>query len=215
MRINHLGLEVTRKCNMKCTHCLRGNTQNKNIPLETIDILLDQIDSIGHFCPTGGEPSLNIEAIQYFINGCKKRNISIDTACIITNGINLTNDFVNTYTELYEMCELKNNVNVGLQISNDIYHLQEQKFDDSLVKHLPRYSKREHEDGSNIVKKLHKEGRFSNNSIATVMSRPHPGNIYVNVNGDVIDGCDWSYENQEKHIISRVETLEEYYNLIV
>ena len=60
--IQNLAIEVTRKCNIKCAHCLRGDSQNKDIDLKYIDILLDQVNYIGHFCPTGGEPSLNIKA---------------------------------------------------------------------------------------------------------------------------------------------------------
>ena len=109
IRIQNLAIEVTRKCNINCKHCLRGESENKNISLEYIDILLDKVDSIGHFCPTGGEPSLNVPAIKYFVDVCKKRNISIDTFYITTNGVNLSTDFVNVCIELYKLCKNKKN----------------------------------------------------------------------------------------------------------
>lgn len=29
--VNYLAIEVTRRCNMKCNHCLRGDAQNLDI----------------------------------------------------------------------------------------------------------------------------------------------------------------------------------------
>lgn len=29
--VNYLAIEVTRRCNMKCEHCLRGDAQNLDI----------------------------------------------------------------------------------------------------------------------------------------------------------------------------------------
>jgi len=36
--------------------------------------------------------------------------------------------------------------------------------------------------------------------------------IYLNAKGQLVNGCDWSYENQEKHIICDLEKLEELYD---
>ena len=64
--IQELILEVTRRCNMSCAHCLRGDAQALNMPREIIDKVLDSVESIGSVLFTGGEPSLNLEAIRYF-----------------------------------------------------------------------------------------------------------------------------------------------------
>ena len=39
MLIDNLILEITRKCNFQCKHCLRGNSQNKNIDF---DVMINQ-----------------------------------------------------------------------------------------------------------------------------------------------------------------------------
>lgn len=215
----HLAIEVTRRCNIKCSHCIRGDSQNKDISLEYIDILLNQVESIGHFCPTGGEPSLNVPAIKYFLDGCKKRNIPINTFYIATNGINLTKDFINICSELYNYCTIK--MENSVQISNDHYHIKQHKYDDTLLSKLPFYNKRniENEDFEN-GKKLHKEGRaLENHQNAEIMSRAMPifsvkifdsNPIYLNVHGNVINGCDWSYENQNKHFLCEVDYIEKF-----
>jgi len=219
--ISHLAIEVTRKCNIKCSHCLRGDSQNKNISLEYIDILLDQVDSIGHFCPTGGEPSLNVTAIRYFLDGCKKRNIPINTFYIATNGVNLTEDFAHVCTELYNYCTEKTRSSV--QISNDHYHIKQMIYNDTLLAKLPFYTKRntENDDFEN-GKKLHKEGRaLENHKNAEIISYAKPlynvevfneNPIYLNANGNVINGCDWSYENQNEHFICEIDFLEKFKN---
>ena len=35
---------------------------------------------------------------------------------------------------------------------------------------------------------------------------------YLNAEGNIINGCDWSYENQDDHILCNVEGLQDYYN---
>ena len=54
MNIRNLIVEVTRKCNMYCDHCLRGEPINVNMKKEYIDLLLDQVDNIGSVVFTGG-----------------------------------------------------------------------------------------------------------------------------------------------------------------
>lgn len=31
LQLNEFAIEITRKCNMKCAHCLRGEAQKRNI----------------------------------------------------------------------------------------------------------------------------------------------------------------------------------------
>lgn len=45
--LNELAIEVTRKCNMKCAHCLRGEAQKRNIHKAYITKALQDISSIG------------------------------------------------------------------------------------------------------------------------------------------------------------------------
>jgi organic radical activating enzyme len=218
--INNLAIEVTRRCNIACDFCLRGESQNKNIDVKYIDILLDQVYRINHFCPTGGEPSLNVDAIKYFINACKIRNLTIEDFYIATNGININEAFIESCLELYELSRSKHLC--GVQVSNDIYHINEKMYDDSLLKKLPFYSKRTY-DGSNLGNgdRIHREGRFATNKNAKIKSAARPvtsvgvfdsNPIYLNVNGKIINGCDWSYYNQNKHILCDVKDVENFKN---
>ena len=42
--IENLILEVTRKCNMSCAHCMRGNAEELDLSFSTIQPLLDRLD---------------------------------------------------------------------------------------------------------------------------------------------------------------------------
>ena len=55
-------IKVTRRCNMCCAHCLRGNGQNLDIKPEYIDKFFDKFRpgaSISSITYTGGEITVN------------------------------------------------------------------------------------------------------------------------------------------------------------
>lgn len=220
MNIKILSIEVTRKCNLRCNHCLRGDMQNVDIPFTFIDKLLDQISSIGHLTFTGGEPTLNVPAIKYFIEQAIKKNIPINTFAIITNGIRIREDFIEVCKILYE--NAKNPWKGKVAISNDIYHMSQRRYNDDLLKKLTFYQKR-YEDmyDYNNNKKVHIEGKGEKIIGAKILSGAAPirtasdfdeNSIYLNVYGQIINGIDWSYKNQDKHYLCDVGELKEYYN---
>lgn len=218
MDIQSLVIEVTRKCNMKCYHCLRGNAQSKNIELKHIANLLKQVSNIGCVTFTGGEPSLNIEAINYFIKVVKKLHISVSSFYIATNGKRITIDFIKTLLELYSLCDEKEMC--AVEVSNDIYHSYEAKYDETLLSGLSFYKKRNTKDNATYY--LIREGRMQHNGQRDLTEHKikdqedfYDSDIYLNVNGEIVNGCDWSYASQKKHIIvDNVKKLSKfYYNL--
>ena len=73
----NLCLEITRRCNMACAHCLRGDAQNVDMSHEIIDRALENVLSIGSLTFTGGEPSLNVDAMRYTLEKrVKKKEFS-------------------------------------------------------------------------------------------------------------------------------------------
>lgn len=86
--VNDIAIEVTRRCNMACKHCLHGEAENLDISHKTIDNILTPLigQSIGGITFTGGEPSLNVDAIQHTLDFCKKNNISVSSFYVVTNG---------------------------------------------------------------------------------------------------------------------------------
>lgn len=86
---NNVVIEITRRCNMCCAHCLRGDAEDVNIQEKYIDAFLDSFSNggyIGTIVFTGGEISLNIPAIRYTLKAVKERNISVGNFYMVTNG---------------------------------------------------------------------------------------------------------------------------------
>ena len=67
-RYDDLMLELTRKCNLECDHCLRGCTQDLSMDISLIDKILDETESINQISFTGGEPMIEGEKIIYIID---------------------------------------------------------------------------------------------------------------------------------------------------
>lgn len=115
-----LFIEVTRRCNMSCRHCLRGHVQNIDISLESIDVFLSKLSGkcFRRIVFTGGEPSLNVDAIKFTLDKVKQYNIHIWLFEIITNGYNISDAFVDICNEWIDFCPNKGIV----LLSDDSFH---------------------------------------------------------------------------------------------
>lgn len=128
--LNFSLIEVTRKCNLKCRHCLRGEAENITITKEMIDNYFDNIDGILKLNFTGGEPFLAIDEIEYTIDKIIKDKIRVASLAVITNGTILDKrvaDIFNKYNKyLHEnmsyLFEDEKNTRVKLLISNSEFH---------------------------------------------------------------------------------------------
>jgi len=75
---------------------------------DVIDALLENndIDNIQLISFTGGEPSLNVNTINYFIDKCEEKNIEVGNFYIATDGGKTSGDikFLNVLMRLYCFC---------------------------------------------------------------------------------------------------------------
>lgn len=94
IRYQKFGIEITRKCNEACAHCLRGDAENIDIDNSIIDAFLDNnITLIEELLITGGEPTMNGEGLEYFVDGLIKRDITVGMYKVIINGTNWNEAF--------------------------------------------------------------------------------------------------------------------------
>lgn len=131
LRYNELIFEITRKCNMSCPHCMRGDAENKSITKEVIDKALDQVGMILNLVLTGGEPFLEPEMIDYLFTGIIKRKIPLLKVLCMTNGKILNKEIAHSFNKIgnyiYQNCPDQSNKKavrtlVQITISNDKYH---------------------------------------------------------------------------------------------
>lgn len=86
--LHNIAIEMTRRCNAKCHHCMRGEAQNIDVSKEIIDSILnnEEISQIDHICFSGGEPTLNADMIIYAINKIIAEKINVLEIAMVTNG---------------------------------------------------------------------------------------------------------------------------------
>lgn len=142
-----LVIEVTRKCNQVCKDfCMRGPQQNLDISYDDIDLFLNlernNYKMISLLFFSGGEPTLNPEAIHYCIDKIIGEKLPIYSVGLFTNGLiysdSIVEDF-NRYNEYYQEYILPDIMNITklpaevmrqlllkgsfITFSNDKYHL--------------------------------------------------------------------------------------------
>jgi hypothetical protein len=225
MNLYNLIYEITRRCNATCEHCLRGDAQDLDISEAAIDASLQGVNYISSVCFTGGEPSLAVDKIKYFLKAVKERHISVSSFYVVTNGKKPSLDLCLVLMELYAYCD--DNEATSFCISKDQYHtdnIGDTDEADKLYKALSFYNADERDQD---IKSLVDEGRANERGIGErkagveiSLEKDEDGTIssiestvYVNALGDVVPGCDLSFESQEEKKIGSVfqNTLEEIY----
>ena len=207
MQVSNLTIELTRRCNLSCDHCLRGTAQNCDIDKKHIDAAFQKFDRIYTLCLTGGEPSLVPELIRYVVKQIKKNKVSIGNFNITTNAVKVSNAFISAIMELYLVCEDKECC--MLSVSNDGYHA------DSIEKDLERNyqllevfkftSRRQSKNTNYYHDSIIDQGNGRNwggkqldvGTLSINEDNEIEGMIYINALGNVVADCDMSYESQD------------------
>jgi len=218
MDVNELVIEVTRKCQFTCEHCLRGNMQNKNIDLQNITDLLEKnnVEDIGNVTFTGGEPSINPDAIEFFIQECKRLNISVNSFYIATNGAKYTEKFLIATMKLYSLCQDK--ISCSLQLSRSYAHDSEGQNESEIEKLqcFTFFTKRRQLEYADILS----EGKGKRrNDLNGVINKPIDkdnltfddgvleGTLYLNCKGYICQDCDMSYKRQDYNNLGHVTEI--------
>jgi len=200
--LTELWIESTRRCNMKCRHCCRGDAQNIDMSIDIIDIFFKQVSFIGVIGFTGGEPSLVPNILQDILNVAKKYKVRILSFQIVTNGKEISDEFIEVLQNWYDYCE--HNMSTNIFISIDKFH---EKVDDQrLLDAFPKIVKRR--DTKNVCA----EGRlWSRTKLPRLVQEEviiignHINSVmYLNCFGDLLCGVDWSYDSQTVHKICNV-----------
>ena len=203
-------IELTRRCNMNCKHCLRGCAENININKRIIRSALDAFEDIQSLTLTGGEPSLVPELIKYTVDYIIANGISLGGIYIVTNGKQYSRSMVNTMRRAYDyayekdMCALCVSVDAfhdGTHKENYYRYADELFFRrDKEQPNLERYLINEgnaYENGIgrrnlNVPVSIEKDATYRWGSTLCISE----GLIYVNALGGVLLDCDVSYRNQ-------------------
>lgn len=210
-------LEVTRRCNMTCAHCLRGdwkdlNTEEPlNISPAVLDALFSKVGHISSLALTGGEPLLDHKLLSLIVSKLKEHEVSVGCFYIRTNGSVCSSEVLQALAALYFMAEEKDCC--AVEVSQDNHH------DDvkntkayQLLQCLKFVRDAEFRKDSGMLT----QGNAEWNGIGPCDRYPTPasyvieddcvteGEFYVTVSGDVIGGCDFSYDNMDEYFVCTV-----------
>jgi len=218
LHINNLILEITRRCNAECRHCLRGDAQKVGISNRVIDRVLEDVSSIGAVTFTGGEPTLAVPKMRYFLLRLKARKIDLGSFFLYTNGKVASEPLVHTLLDMYNYCS--SNEISGLKISNDQFHREQIKdtkeahrLYSALSFYVPEKELHNIRDECIIC-----EGRAIDNGLGCKDVRSSTcrvesnemgdliieEDLYINALGDIVPCCDWSYERQAEENMGNV-----------
>ncbi len=207
-------VEITRRCNLKCDHCLRGDAQNLDMSDEVMEKLLKQINQITHLFFTGGEPFLVPERLKRFLQICKEKNVKIDEISLTTNGTIWSDEILNIMKDYYTYCFKELGASY-IGVSNTVYHKRLRgkvkpyyKFTDIceiIIEEQDEYNtyymdgraKNFDKLGYEEIKQCDEEYHIYDNEI-------HGGKLYVNVLGQIVSKSNLSYVSQCNNIICTV-----------
>jgi len=111
-----VSIELSRRCNLDCAHCMRGNSENKSISIDLLNKFFDEVKSTNVLVISGGEPFMCYEEIKSLIGIIKIKKVLVPKVVIVTNGT--------IYDErIYKLLE-ENFDEIEINISMDSYHME-------------------------------------------------------------------------------------------
>lgn len=222
MEINSLVILGNEFCNYNCEHCLRGPSRNNRMTRETLEKFLSQVSCIYEVTFTGGEITLYLEPIRWFIDICKEKEIYVGGFYIVTNGHKYIPELIELCDELYYNLCYDDEIS-GLAISDDPYHrkFQPDNFEQIIVQYQypeasfgerewwnprPYFRENDKKWTSNIS--LINEGNAKTNMIGErdclyytkgeVDDVADLDMILLRHNGDLFSSCDLSYDSMDE-----------------
>lgn len=186
---------------MSCDHCLRGEPENMDISDEYLHEFFSKIEHIGNLTITGGEPSLAVGRIKAILRAIKHHNVELGSFYLATNGKALTFKFFATILELYAMCYEKEGC--YLQYSDDHFHEGVDGDTLSMLDAFKFTSPKGDIDERYVIMQGRGEDWETDRYITPERygfydDEISDGYVYLNCEGNIIAGCDFSYESQRK-----------------
>jgi len=217
MKLEILVLELTRRCNMECKHCLRGEQRNEDMLGKYVHDFFSHVDAIQAITLSGGEPSIAPHIILEVAEEITITGIDIQNFYIVTNGKEVSEEFLTSIETLKKACS--QNDKSHIEVSNHMYNSALTETNIQRLKTLSIPVKVKYESEEFFPYTILNEGYAKENGIGyrdfplssyrkkyidfdrEFLSRRIM--LYLNTRGKVLYGCNWSYDSQEnpQHII--------------
>lgn len=113
-------IELTRRCNLACYHCMKGDAEDLDIDARYIDAFMSQVGLIYCLALSGGEVTLCPDLIRYTFESARRHKVRIKRLIVTTNGIYKNPEFLKVFEEFSDYTEIPE-LN-RILISNDRFH---------------------------------------------------------------------------------------------
>lgn len=228
IQISNLALEVTRKCQLQCAHCLRGDAQRMTMSNEVLYRALQSIDSIGFLTLTGGEPSLAPEVLEFLLENLYMHKVQVGVFYIVSNGMNHNKyrRFLTAVERLYGWCDDQSECT--LTVSRDQFH----PFDENPCKYSGKFEARDErghsweeyppyvhlDDRKHRIERVLGEGRAIETQTGFESQKQQTPwelnsddyviepEVYISANGNVVSECDMSFDRIDRESKGNVLT---------
>lgn len=111
----HLGIELTQRCNLNCSHCFRGESRNISISKPILEKVFEEIKYVEVLDLSGGEVFLGFEQLKTLLEIAKQKGVTIHSCSMLTNGTIYD-------SRIYELLDEFFGENYQVGISSDDFH---------------------------------------------------------------------------------------------
>lgn len=209
---NNIMLEVTRRCNLACEHCLRGKQQKKDMEERLFYRLPEKIGSISI---TGGEPTLYPNLFEYM----KRGGVWPENLWIKSNGKCFKRPFALEFIDYVGYMSYQEPGMTSFTLSADQYHHTNKDIRFQYEDLFEQYGVTDyfHVDNT-MIHSVIAEGNakdWGDRKLETeeleVEDDYVTSDIYIGYNGNVSIGCNRSFVNADKAKIGNIfqEDLDE------
>lgn len=223
LELYNLIFEVTRRCNLRCEHCLRGDAQNLDLNTNIVDLVLDHVQSISILTLSGGEPTLNMPVVRYIFDEIRRRKIPLDSFFVVTNGIENQMELAQLLLEVIPYCNEPDMC--GVAASMDIFHDNVRYVKKSPIHYLSFYRTNKEMGDYYGMKSIIRRGRATSEEFSAGrivdpridfyedMQLNRDGSLYFNSDfyvsaaGEICADCDMSYDMMKDYLVTMVEDL--------
>lgn len=222
MYIKDLMFEITRRCQLGCEHCLRGDAEPVDMSPYVIDEVLNGVTQIGNVVFTGGEPFLKPDLIHHFCDVVQTRGIEVDIFFIATNGMvfdeynRLSSKSLSAIARLHQLVEYPESSSV--KVSRDQYHCYEYSMSSHSmldILKLAYIDEVEYDPKGIILMGRAAEYGLGTRELNVPISLDDveelvDADFYVTARGEVVWECNLSYELMDDISISIEQAKAEY-----
>lgn len=149
-----LEIVASKKCNLACEHCMRGDAKNEEISKETYDAIFEKVSVIENLNLGGGEISLSPVIIANLVDSLEENNVIVNSFAVTTNGTFLIQEYIDELLRLKAYIDKCRDKNITaftklpepyfyIVVSTDDFHLDQMIKNgytlDNLLDNIKRY----------------------------------------------------------------------------